>query len=55
MIKISEKIGNKIELIYMKNGGHFLADYESKESMNEIREMNYKILFYAKNYFTKDD
>ena len=53
--KISEKVGNKIELIYMKNGGHLLADYESKEGMNAIREMNYKILSYAKKYFTKDD
>ena len=39
----------------MKNGGHFLADYKSKNGMNAIREMNYKILYYAKTYFTYDD
>ena len=53
--KIAEKFGNKVELIYMKNGGHFLADYKSKNGMNAIREMNYKILYYAKTYFTYDD
>ena len=53
--EISEKFGNKVELIYMKNGGHLLADYKSKDGMTAIREMNYKILYYAKTYFTHDD
>ena len=53
--KIFEKFGNKVELIYMKNGGHFLADYKTKEGMNAIREMNYQILNYAKTYFISDN
>ena len=53
--KISEKFGNKVELVYMKNGGHLLTDYKTKEGMNSIREMNYQILNYAKTYFTNDD
>ena len=53
--EVSKKFGNKVELIYMKNGGHLLADYKTKDGMNAIREMNYKILYYAKTYFTHDE
>ena len=53
--QLSEKYGNKVELLYMKNGGHLFPDYESKEGMNAIREEHYKILNYAKIYFTSDN
>ena len=53
--KLSEKLGNKVELIYMKNGGHLLDDYNSLEGMKAIREIHYKILNYAKIYFTSED
>ena len=53
--KLFEKYQNKIELVYMKNGGHLLDDYKSKEGMNAIREIHFKILNFAKNYFTKEN
>ena len=53
--KISEKFGNKVELVYMKNSDHFLADYESNEGKDSMREIHYKILNYAKTYFSSED
>ncbi len=51
-----EKKGNEnIELIYMKDSGHFLEKYETKDGMSSIRETHYKILSYAKTYFTYDE
>ena len=39
----------------MKNGDHFLADYESNEGKDSMREIHYKILNYAKTYFSSED
>ena len=53
--KKSEQYGNKVELVYMKNGGHTLGDYETENGKNAMREMHYQILNFAKNYFTNDN
>ncbi len=47
--------GNKIELIYMKDSGHLMDNYETEEGMTAIREIHYQILNFAKKYFTKDE
>ncbi len=52
--KLSEKYGNKIELVYMKNGNHLLIDFSDEKGINSMREMNYQILNFAKIYFTSD-
>ena len=53
--KLSEKYGNKIELVYMKDGGHILESYDTKDGINAMREMHYQILKFAKTYFTLDE
>ena len=52
--KLSEKYGNRVELIYMKYGGHMLDGYDTKDGMNAIREMHYQIMNFAKTYFTSE-
>ena len=49
----SMKYGNKIELVYLKEGEHLLID-ETEEGMNSVREMHYQILHFAKTYFILD-
>ena len=53
--KLSEQYGNKVELVYMKYGGHVLDSYDTEDGMNAIREMHYQILKFAKTYFTFDE
>ena len=53
--QLSEQYGNKVELVYMKNGGHALGDYETENGKNALREMHYQILNFAKNYFDIDN
>ena len=53
--KKSEKYGNRVELIYMKYGGHLLDSYDTKDGMNAIREMHYQVLNFAKTYFTSEN
>ena len=53
--KLSEKYGNKIELVYMREGDHSLINYDTLEGINTMREMHYQILRFAKTYFTLDD
>ena len=50
----SEKYGNKIVNVYMKNSGHFLNNVDNKNDLNAIREMHYQILKFAKLYFTNE-
>jgi len=52
--RLSEKYGNKIVLIYMKDGGHALESYDTKDGMNSIKEMHDQIIQFAKTYFTND-
>ena len=52
--RLAEKYGNKIVLIYMKDGGHALESYDTKDGMNAIKEMHYQIMKFAKTYFTND-
>ena len=52
--KLAEKYGNKIELVYMKNGGHITDDYKTTDGVKAMREMHYQILNFAKTYFTLD-
>ena len=49
--KLSEKYGNTVELVYMKDGGHMLDGYNTIEGINSMREMHYKILNFANKYF----
>ena len=53
--KYSEKYGNKIQLVYMKEGDHALMNYETTDGLNTMREMHYQILQFASTYFTLDD
>jgi len=52
--KLSEKYGNKVELVYMKHGGHSLDSYDTEDGMHSIREMHYQILNFAEKYFTNE-
>ena len=52
--KISQKYGNKIVNVYMKNSGHFLNDINNEKDLESVREMHYQILNFAKLYFTHE-
>lgn len=52
--KLSEKYGNRVELVYMKYGGHTLDSYDTEDGMHSIREMHYQILNFAQTYFTSE-
>ena len=52
--RLSEKYGNKLDLVYMKDSNHMLETYETKDGMNAIKEMHYQIMKFAKTYFTID-
>jgi pimeloyl-ACP methyl ester carboxylesterase len=49
--EISQKYGNKIVNVYMKNSGHFLNDINNEKDLECLREMHYQILNFAKLYF----
>ena len=51
---LADKYGNKLELVYMKDGGHALINYETEEGVKSMREMHYQILNFAKTYFTSN-
>ena len=53
--KLSEKYGNIVKLVYMKEGGHLLDKYDTIEAIDSIREAHYQILNFAKTYFTHDE
>ena len=53
--KLSEKFGNKLELVYMKNGGHMLNDYKTENGKKAMKEIHYQILNFAKTYFTHEN
>ena len=41
------------ELVYMRYGGHDTSDAETEDGINAMREFNYKILYFAKKFFSK--
>ena len=49
--EISQKYGNIIVNVYMKNSGHFLNDINNEKDLECVREMHYQILNFAKLYF----
>lgn len=53
--KLSDKYNNRVELIYMKYGGHLLDSYDTKNGMNAIREMHFQILNFARTYFNSEN
>ena len=53
--KLSEKYKNRVELVYMKYGGHLLDSFDTKNGMNAIREMHFQILNFAKTYFNSEN
>jgi len=52
--EISQKYGNKIVNVYMKNSGHFLNEINNEKDLEPIREMHFQILNFAKLYFTNE-
>ena len=50
--KLSEKYGNKLKLVYMKNAEHDLISYDNENGLTAMKEMHYQILEFAKTYFT---
>ena len=50
---LSEKYKNKfpIDLVYMRYGEHSLMDSETENGIKAMRDLNIKILDFAKKYF----
>ena len=49
--KLFKENNRKIELVYMRYGGHMLEDYITENGVHAMREMNYQILNFSKTYF----
>ena len=45
----------KLDIIYMRYSTHFLDAYYTENGIEAMRDINYKILEYAKTYFYSDD
>ena len=41
------------ELVYMRYGDHDTSDAETEDGINAMREFHYKILYFAKKFFSK--
>ena len=52
---LSEKYNFPIDLVYMRYGEHSLMDYETENGMQALRDLNTKIMKFAKLYFTSDE
>ena len=55
MKKLFDQYNRKIELVYMRYGGHFLESINTENGMEAIRKIHFKILEFANTYFTPDD
>ena len=53
--QLSEKYGNKLVHIYMKNAGHDLISVNNENGIYAMREIHYQILKFAKTYFSIED
>ena len=55
MKQLSQKYENKfpIDLVYMRYGEHSLMDYQTENGINAMRDLNTKILEFAKKYYTQ--
>ena len=53
--KLSQRYENKfpIDLVYMRYGEHSLMDYQTENGINAMRDLNIKILEFAKKYYTQ--
>ncbi len=55
MKKLFDQYNRKIELVYMRYGGHSLESINTENGMQAIRKIHFKILEFANTYFTPDD
>ena len=55
MKKLFDQYNRKIELVYMRYGGHSLESINTENGMEAIRKIHFKILEFANTYFTPDD
>ena len=52
--KLSDKYGNILVNVYMRNAGHDLQSFDNENGLYAMREMHYQILNFAKTYFTQE-
>ena len=50
-----EKYERKLDLVYMRYADHNLISYDTKNGIEAMRDIHYKVLEYAKQYFKSDD
>ena len=50
-----EKYERKLDLVYMRYADHNLISYDTKNGIEAMRDIHYKVLEYAKKYFKSDD
>ena len=52
--KLSDKYGNILVNVYMRNAGHDLQSFDNENGLYAMREMHYQILNFSKTYFTQE-
>ena len=53
--ELSQKYGNKLDLIYMRYAGHELISFDTENGIQAMRDIHYQVITYAKNYFSMNN
>ena len=52
--EIYNQLSKEIDFVYMRYSGHEVYHYDTEQGITAMKEMNYKILHFAKSHFTSD-
>ena len=53
--ELSQKYGNKLDLIYMRYSDHDLISFDTENGIQAMRDIHFQVLTYAKNYFSMNN
>lgn len=52
--QLSQKYGNKLDLIYMRYADHGLISFDTENGIQAMRDIHNQILIYAQSYFSRN-
>ena len=53
--ELSQKYGNKLDLIYMRYSDHDLISFDTENGIQAMRDIHFQVLTYSKNYFSMNN
>ena len=53
--QLSQKYGNKLDLVYMRYADHGLISYDTENGIQAMRDIHNQILIYAQSYFSRNN